>query len=71
MRPARTILIMQLSNSREIPDDAIIIANEVMNVSADEIYKIIGGSEPTVVSEAMYAEDVKPSTLRYAPIFDS
>lgn len=60
--------IIQISVTCEIPDDAIIIANEVMNVSADEIYKIIGGSEPTVVSEAMYAEDVKPSTLKYAAI---
>lgn len=39
-----------------------------MEVSSDQIYKIIGGSEPTVVSEAMYAEDVKPSTLKYALI---
>ena len=60
--------IIQISVTCEIPDDAITIANEVMSVSAEEIYKIIGGTEPTVVSEAMYAEDVKPSTLRYAAI---
>lgn len=60
--------IIQISATCELPDDAITIANEVMEVSSDQIYKIIGGSEPTVVSEAMYAEDVKPSTLKYALI---
>lgn len=60
--------IIQISATCELPDDAITIANEVMDVSSDQIYKIIGGSEPTVVSEAMYAEDVKPSTLKYALI---
>ena len=60
--------IIQISVTCEIPDDAITITNEVMNVSIDQIYRIVGGTEPAVVSEAIHAEDVKPSTLKYIAI---
>ena len=38
----------------------LLLLNEVMNVSADEIYKIIGEARLPGF-ESMYAEDVKPS----------
>ena len=45
--------IIQISVTCEIPEDAITITNEVMNVSIDQIYRIVGGTEPAVVSEAI------------------
>ena len=60
--------IIQINVTCEVPQDAVTIANEVMHVSVEEIYKIIGSGEPSVLdeSEAEYVTDVKPSTLRYA-----
>lgn len=43
------------------------IANALLNVSVDQIYQIIGSSEPTVIdySEAEAVEDVTPSLAKY------
>lgn len=62
--------IIEISVTCEVPEDAVTIANEVMQVSVEEIYKIIGSSEPSILdeSEAQYVTNVKPSTLRYIGI---
>ena len=46
------------------------IANSLLNVSIDQIYQIVGSSEPTVIdySEADAVEDVSPSLFRYLAI---
>lgn len=43
------------------------IANAFLNISIDQIYQIIGSSEPTVIdyAEADSVEDVSPSMFRY------
>lgn len=43
------------------------ISNALLNVSVDQIYQIIGSSEPTVIdySEAEAVEDVTPSLAKY------
>ena len=43
------------------------IANALLNVSVDQIYQIIGSSEPTVIdySEAEAVEDVTPCLAKY------
>lgn len=43
------------------------IANAILNVSIDQIYQIIGSSEPSVIdySEAEAVEDVTPALLKY------
>lgn len=59
--------IIEIQVTCEVADDAVTIANEVLHVGVEEIYKVIGSSEPSVLdeSEAQYVEDVKPSTLKY------
>ena len=59
--------IIEIAVTCEVPEDAVAIANEVMHVSVEEIYKVIGSSEPSILdeSEAQYVDNVKPSTLRY------
>lgn len=59
--------IIEISVTCEVPEDAVTIANEVMQVSVEEIYKIIGSGEPSILdeSEAQYVANVKPSTIRY------
>lgn len=46
------------------------IANALLNISVDQIYQIIGSSEPTVIdySEAEAVEDVTPSLFKYVVI---
>lgn len=46
------------------------IANALLNVSVDQIYQIIGSSEPTVIdyAEAEAVEDVTPSLKKYVMI---
>ena len=43
------------------------IANDLLNVSIDRIYQIVGTSEPTIIdySEAEAVEDVTPGLIRY------
>lgn len=43
------------------------IANDLLNVCIDRIYRIVGTSEPTIIdySEATAVEDVTPSMLKY------
>ena len=43
------------------------IANELLNVSIDRIYQIVGTSEPTIIdfSEAEAVEDVTPGMIKY------
>ena len=43
------------------------IANDLLNVSIDRIYQIVGTSEPTIIdySEAEAVDDVTPGLLRY------
>ena len=43
------------------------IANDLLNVSIDRIYQIVGTSEPTIIdfSEAEAVEDVTPSMVKY------
>lgn len=62
--------IIEISVTCEVPEDAVTIANEVMQVSVEEIYKIIGSGEPSILdeSEAQYVVNVKPSTMRYIGI---
>ena len=62
--------IIQIRVTCEVADDAVTIANEVLHVGVEEIYKVIGSSEPSILdeSEAQYVEDVKPSTLKYVAI---
>lgn len=46
------------------------IANDLLNVSIDRIYQIVGTSEPTIIdySEAEAVEDVTPGILKYMAI---
>lgn len=46
------------------------IANALLNISVDQIYQIIGSSEPTVIdySEAEAVQDVTPSLFKYLVI---
>ena len=46
------------------------IANELLNVSIDRIYQIIGTGEPTIIdySEAEAVENVTPGIVRYMAI---
>lgn len=46
------------------------IANAFLNISIDQIYQIVGSSEPTVIdyAEADTVEDVSPSLVRYIMI---
>ncbi|MBR2764928.1 MAG: hypothetical protein IKE03_02955 [Blautia sp.] len=46
------------------------IANALLNVSVDQIYQIVGSSEPTVIdySEADAVTDVSPSLFKYIAI---
>ncbi len=43
------------------------IANALLNISIEQIYQVIGSSEPTIidVAEADAVEDVSPSLLKY------
>lgn len=47
---------------------AVLLANEIMYVSVEEIYQIIGSSEPTIINQAeeIFVEDAKPSAKKYA-----
>ena len=46
------------------------IANDLLNVSIDRIYQIVGTSEPTIIdfSEAEAVEEVTPSLVKYMAI---
>lgn len=46
------------------------IANAFLNISVDQIYQIVGSSEPTVIdyAEADAVEDVSPSLMRFLAI---
>lgn len=46
------------------------IANALLNISIEQIYQVIGSSEPTIidVAEADAVEDVSPSLLKYLVI---
>lgn len=46
------------------------IANDLLNVSIDRIYQVIGTNEPTIIdySEAEAVEDVTPSIIKYMAI---
>ena len=46
------------------------IANDMLNVSIDRIYQIVGTSEPTIIdySEAEAVDDVTPGMLKYMAI---
>lgn len=46
------------------------IANDLLNVSIDRIFQVIGTSEPTIIdySEAEAVENVTPSRIRYMAI---
>ena len=46
------------------------IANDMLNVSIDRIFQIVGTSEPTIIdySEAEAVEDVTPGMLKYMAI---
>lgn len=46
------------------------IANDLLNVCIDRIYRIVGTSEPTIIdySEAKAVEEVTPGILRYMAI---
>ena len=48
-------------------DNSRIIANELLNVSIERLYQVIGTSEPTIIdySEAEAVENVTPSMLTY------
>lgn len=62
--------IIQVAVTCQDKNDAVTIANEVLNVSVDETYKVIGSTEPNILdeSEARYARDVKASTVKYGAI---
>ena len=47
-----------------------VIANDLLNVSVDRVFQIIGTSEPTIIdySEAAAVEDVTPSLFKYIAI---
>lgn len=49
---------------------AVLLANEVLYVSMEEIYLIIGSSEPTLINNAeeTYVVNTKPSAAKYALI---
>ena len=51
-------------------DASRVIANDLLNVSIDRIYQIIGTSEPTIInySEADAIENVTPGLLKYMVI---
>ena len=59
--------IIKINVTCEVPEDAVTIANEIMHVSVEEIYQVVGSGEPSVLdqSEAEYVTNVKPSTTRY------
>lgn len=48
-------------------DNSRIIANELLNVSIERLYQVIGTSEPTIIdySQAEAVENVTPSLFRY------
>lgn len=60
--------ILTIAVTTRNKSDAVIIANEVMQVSVEEIYKIIGTNEPSIIDEAneMYVVDTKASWKKYA-----
>lgn len=51
-------------------DESVRICNEILNISADEIYKVIGTGEPSILDTASAAHivDVKASASKYAAI---
>ena len=48
-------------------DSSRIIANELLNVSIERLYQVIGTSEPTIIdySESEAVENVTPSLFKY------
>jgi capsular polysaccharide biosynthesis protein len=58
-----TVTTTDLALSRDI-------ANDLLNVSIDRIYQIVGTSEPTIIdySEAEAVEEVTPGILKYMAI---
>jgi len=51
-------------------DNSRIIANDLLNVSIERLYQVIGTSEPTIIdySEAEAVDDVTPGMLKYMAI---
>lgn len=51
-------------------DESVRICNEILNISADEIYKVIGTGKPSILDAASVAHivDVKASASKYAVI---
>lgn len=62
--------IVVIEVTAPVAEDAVTIANEILQVSNEEIYKVLGSNEPSILdkSSAEFARDVKPSVLKYALI---
>ena len=62
--------IIRTSVTSTDKDASRVIANDLLNVSIDRIYQIIGTSEPTIInySEAEAIENVTPGLIKYMVI---
>lgn len=62
--------IIEVYVTTEDADESVRICNEILNISADEIYKVIGTGKPSILDTASVAHivDVKASALKYAVI---
>lgn len=67
--PSNTHIIEIYVTTQDI-DESVRICNEILNLSADEIYKVIGTGKPSILDTASAAHivDVKSSAFKYAVI---
>ncbi len=67
--PSNTHIIEIYVTTRDA-DESVRICNEILNISADEIYKVIGTGKPSILDSASAAHvvDVKASAFKYAVI---
>lgn len=67
--PSNTHIIEIYVTTRDA-DESVRICNEILNISADEIYKVIGTGKPSILdaASAVHVVDVKASAFKYAVI---
>ncbi len=62
--------IIEIYVTTKDADESVRICNEILNISADEIYKVIGTGKPSILNtaSAVHVVDVKASAFEYAII---
>lgn len=62
--------IIKIYVTTEDADESVRLCNEILNISVDEIYKVIGTGKPSILDNASVTHivDVKESAFKYAAI---